>query len=193
MNYATSFVVSKTNVKQIGYARIKLNSLLDPETDNLGKNKSFAGFAQVTDLYTYYKVIRSHIHVECENSSAVTFCVAMSIMDDTAAGTLADTMRVTDIGSRNRGMLRLVNYAGTSTREIMDQTVDIRQFWGVPQYAFDDNYSALMADNPARSVIAAIAIGEVADAVSVALSCTVVVKLTCLVELHGPLENIDFA
>jgi len=185
MDYITTFLLTKTNAVINASCRFRLNSIYDPDLTNLGKNVKYSGYTQAAALYTYYKVISNHFTVELQNGTSTCFPVVIAFQDD-ASSTVATDL-VTDIASRYRGQIRLC--PPTSDRKLVfDSTMDIRSFWGIPEFAFDDNYSALMSDNPARSVALVIALGEVSDVASTQLTASVLVHLRAEVDVYAPIE-----
>lgn len=192
MNYIATATITRNIGEMCAIYRIKLNNLLDPETDNLGKNKSYCGYSQAKALYDRYKVMSTNIKVTFANSLNNIANVAMCFQDEDSL-TTTTAHRVTDIGSRNGSLFKTIGY---DHKESMSRFVRIRKQFGVPFYAFDDNYVGVFATDsaPVKQCYAVICIGGSLDAVADAAQYqAVTIRLTSKVYVFDPKEYLDQA
>lgn len=187
MNYRTSGTMSKLNNEKVGLWRIKFSNLYDPETDNLGCNGQYQGYAKIATLYNRYKVLSCKVRVRFNNAGTYVFPVAITFQNDSSSTISSQSLSL--IASRKGSKSTTV---GLNKSVALSARCSVQKQWGIPKYAFDDNYVG-MFDNtaPARQTYLVICFGEIADAVSVAQSLIVSVDIVSKVEVFDPIEAID--
>lgn len=179
----------------------RLDNIYDPDVYNVGKNKTFQSYTQMSYLYKNYKVIECRIKVRVINNTTTQQAIfAIGPCDSTSYTTDFATSKIaSDVISRE-GIKHVVLAPAASSKDVGVLTYKCNP-WTIigmkkQTWMSDDScgyaFGSTTINNPLGiSPWLAVGAGNVVDSNATGFTTTQLLSLHYLVEFYNPIENTD--